>query len=65
MERHKDDVEQFDLPEVENEESVSLVEVDPVETKTKQELKIETHQKLVRYLEKKRLRDELSSIDGW
>jgi len=65
-ERHKDDVDQFETAdETTTEEILVAPEADPVESKTKQELKIEVHQKLVKYLEKKRLRDELTNIDGW
>ena len=35
------------------------------DNKTKQEIRIEKHSRLLAYMEEKRLQQELDSIDGW
>ncbi len=72
MERLTDDVDDLDLNDdsltSENDDS-EYMDSNPSKIKSKRELKKEhkktVRTKLMRHLEKKRLRDECESIDGW
>jgi hypothetical protein len=60
MNRHTEAVEDFDSAE-EN----SVDSPDESNNKTKQEIRIEKHTRLLKYQADKELRDELDHIDGW